>query len=640
MKRTLLVVAFAAVSQDVEAQATRPSNEPVVPAKITVLGTIRDTTLSGTLMPDEASVSPSGKLVAFNTDKDLRMWSAATGATTVLLPGWAESIAWTRAGDAIAFARQSDQGNQEFIELLRIDPSTGRALGPARRVSLSPTTGNAPDFSPDGKLIAFPREDGGRRSSLVVVPVDGGIERVLASGFSVRRLRWSADGQFVYYFSFADSAHRQPILYRAPLSGGAPSLVQQFSAGGEPPHVVVDGRAVLVDQPRTLEGSASVLTDLRGTSLARITYPLDLEIDDWSGAARVLGIRERHPRGLRTVSLEDGRGRVLIDTIAEVISAAWFGDGRRVAAIAKYDGVPFIVTVTADGATLRKSPLHLLPSAAFGDMNGSRQPQLSISPDGHYAVFIGQENTTLELIDLATGEGRTLARGWILTAPIWRSDSKTIRLIRREREPGSDPSVREISLAGVDKVVRVLPRSLYPQASWLVDENTAVAFGSAGHTLIPLDGGSPRVLVRVPVEGGGYFSPDRRTFALRLGAVGGLDKAAHRITLVSLADSSRRDVALPFVDMGVMVFGPDGRDIFIRGRETTAAPLNIYAVPLDGTPPRSVAQIDSKEAWGLFSPSPDRKSALVSFGATRSATFVMVDLSDGMSRIPPAKKTP
>ena len=92
--------------------------------------------------------------------------------------------------------------------MLRLNPVSGESIGPPQRVSVA-TTGFAPQFSPDGKSIAFRRPDSAKHFSLVVVPLSGGTERVLASGYDMGKLRWAVDGDVIYYVSPGLGARRR-----------------------------------------------------------------------------------------------------------------------------------------------------------------------------------------------------------------------------------------------------------------------------------------------------------------------------------------------------------------------------------------------------------------------------------------------
>jgi len=632
MNRPFLAIALLAPVVALAQGAPTGARPPVIQPKITVLGEFRDTTLTGALMPQESALSPRGNLVAYNTNNELRIWSPATRTSTVVLNGWSESITWSPAGDMISFAHGDDSSPSEQVWTIKLDPATGKALGPAQRVSLSATMTYAAQFSPDGKLLAFSRVDPGQRSSLVVVPVGGGTERVLASGFDVRRLRWAPDGSALYFSAFADSARRNPVLHRVAASGGAPQVVHDFAPQSDAPNTRADARTVTLEQPAKGDGRSNLLTDFSGRALATLAYPVYAYIGDWSGANRVAAVREIHPRGLRVISVADGKSRDVIDSTADVQAATWYDGGRRIAALAFYGGSPALVTMNADGSGMRKVPLTTPPHwvASMNNPIG----EVSVSPDGKYAVYLGQRQRSLELVELSTGKQRTLTRAGRTVTPIWHRDSKSLRYMRIESLPVSNDnrSVRDITLDGAESIVRVFPVSQFPNVAWLIDENHVTAFGGGTHTLMPLNGGPDQVTSRTPIQGAGYISPDGRTIALRAGRVRG-NEPATKITLESLADLRSRDVNLPFADMGVMFFSLDNRSIFIRGRESATGPLTVFNVPLDGTAPRAVARIDSKERDGAFVMSPDRKSILHTVAGVRRAVFLSLDYSDGLSRI-------
>ena len=615
----------------VAAQQPAASNVPVIHAKLSSLGTIRDTSSAvGAMMPRGAALSPLGQLIAFDTDKDLRVWNPASKSSAVLMTGSISDPVWSRAGDAILFNRENEQGTQEFVWSVRVDPSTGKARGTPQRVSLSPTTGRGPQFSPDGRSIAYPRRDPERRSSLVVVPSAGGTERVLATGFSVRRVSWSADGSSLYFVASPDSTESKFILNRVALSGGAPQVIGSFDS---PPGLSADGRRVELQQRRSIDGNSIVVKKLTGESLTKLGYPGDVSIPDPSPAAHRLGIRNTYPRGLRIMSLSDEKSRQLFDSSAEVAAATWYPDARRIAVMTFREGVYAIETMNVDGSGLKRVRINAVPDYV-GNLDSPRGPLLQVSPDGRYASFVGWLRGSLEVVDLATGNTRTLASGEAVLTPYWSADSKSIRYIRVDAFPIAEDNrgVHEVTLNGEDRLLRPLPASQYPRVVWGLDENTIVSFGDFGHSVIPLAGGKPIVTTRNAVQGAGLLSHDRKTIAIRTGVVNA-NMPARRITLVSLVDSTHRELDLPFLDIGLMAFDAENRNLYIRGRSSEGAALDLYAVPLDGSAPRIVAPMNTREQQGIFIGSPDGRSILYSMAAPRSATFLKVDFSEGLSKL-------
>src|SRR2546428_14032232 len=76
-----------------------------------------------------------------------------------------------------------------------------------------------PQWSADGRWIAFPRS-GSTGQSVIVIPALGGPERVIAQDRGGTYTSWSADSQWVAYTPRGNSG-----LYLAPLNGGEKKFV-------------------------------------------------------------------------------------------------------------------------------------------------------------------------------------------------------------------------------------------------------------------------------------------------------------------------------------------------------------------------------------------------------------------------------
>ena len=98
-----------------------------------------------------------------------------------------------------------------------------------RLITRSPASDTEPDWSPDGRRIAFVRQEPGKRSSsLYVVRRDGGGLRRLTSAEQVLATpAWSGDGRRIAYAA-------------SPLTGGSFD-VYAISAGGGEPKLVANG---------------------------------------------------------------------------------------------------------------------------------------------------------------------------------------------------------------------------------------------------------------------------------------------------------------------------------------------------------------------------------------------------------------
>jgi Tol biopolymer transport system component len=641
MNRTALFTALVAlIASSARCLAQASSSLPVILPIITELGVFRDTTLNGSLMPQEAALSPRGTLIAYTTWDDLRIWNASTHSDRVVVNGDCEGIVWSPTGDAIAFRRWGEGNSPEKVWVLRLNPVSGVSIGSPQQVSVMRAADVAPQFSPDGRSIAFVGRDSVKHVSLVVVPVAVGTERVLVSGFGISSLRWAVDGNAIYYASYQDSAQTKAVLQKVAVNGGAPRLVHEFAGESVAPALSADNRVVTLSPEAVSGGHTVSIRELTGRGLATMSIPAGVSVDDLSGEYRLVGVRETHPRGLRIINIADGKSRVLIDSTADVQAVAWFADNRRIAAIVFYDATGMLVTVNADGSGMRKTPLATQP-ARSPNLFAPPVENFRVSSDGRYAVYLGGPRVgalggrSLDLVDLSTGEQRTLTRARAVMTPFWHRDSKTIRYMRIAESATTDPhwpSVHDVSLDGTDTLVRSFPISQYPNATVLLGENYVSNFNNDKYTLARLDGSPDQVLLRGRIPSPGAITSDGRTIVVSAGTSES-DHKARKIILLSVPDGTQRTVDLPLAEAGCGPFSPDGRYVYCKGREEDASPQTLYEVPVDGSTPRLVARSDSREVRGAIALSPDGRWMLETVAGVRRAAFVSLDFTDDMTRL-------
>ncbi len=146
---------------------------------------VRSLTYSGT--SDDASISPDGRNVAFVSGRDgtPRIWlkQLVSGEEVVLTEGRDFGPQISPDSSSVLFRRAADPE----LDLFRVPLIGGEPRRLARNI------GSA-DWSPDGGQIAFAR-DLGHRSQLILIPADGGAERVLLErdGF-LSGVAWSPNG--------------------------------------------------------------------------------------------------------------------------------------------------------------------------------------------------------------------------------------------------------------------------------------------------------------------------------------------------------------------------------------------------------------------------------------------------------------
>jgi Tol biopolymer transport system component len=175
----------------------------------------------------EPTWSADGKRIAFaedwgpnfarTTEATIKIVSLASNKRTSVTKPKRNRIdvdpAWSPDGRTIAFARQ-DHGPQR-IYLTHTDGSATRPL----------TMGRSPSWSPDGKNLAF-----AFAGSVYTIRLDGQARRRIVSGLVKPLVRWSPDGRKLLYTSGdytgvdawvanVDGTHRRRVLHHQPIEG-------------------------------------------------------------------------------------------------------------------------------------------------------------------------------------------------------------------------------------------------------------------------------------------------------------------------------------------------------------------------------------------------------------------------------------
>ncbi|MCB2085569.1 MAG: PD40 domain-containing protein [Sphingomonadaceae bacterium] len=155
-----------------------------------------------TSIPKFASVSPDGRSVVFETLGKLYVKPVGGGAARRLTNGGGDTVelfpAWSRDGSHIAFVRWSDEGLGRIV--------TVNARGGSESVVTSqPGHYRNPQFSPDGKTIAFEKGSGGYLTSpdysenpgVYTVAATGGAPDLVVRGAGAPQFGASSDRLFM-----------------------------------------------------------------------------------------------------------------------------------------------------------------------------------------------------------------------------------------------------------------------------------------------------------------------------------------------------------------------------------------------------------------------------------------------------------
>src|SRR5258708_7882535 len=158
------------------------------------------------LLPDSARVeqfivSADGQRTYYTTaGSGVRMYDRSRKTASQVVSDMVWDLALSPAGDLLAFSKAGDTRRAQHVWIVPLSKATGLPTGPERRISAR--AGDIPAISPDGKSVAFARDDStGVGQSLVVAPVAGGAERVLAAGLpsGLGGIRWTPNGESLYF---------------------------------------------------------------------------------------------------------------------------------------------------------------------------------------------------------------------------------------------------------------------------------------------------------------------------------------------------------------------------------------------------------------------------------------------------------
>lgn len=569
--------------------------------------------------PSTIAVS-SNRLVYFDASDGIRCFDPHRGSSFVVDSGPATDLTISRNGDLLAFAR----GDPIFaIWILHVDPSTGRSLGPARRLSLH--SGRAPAFSPDGKWVAFsvlPADDSTSGARVIRLPVFGGAEHVLTRerGFA-QNLRWSPDGKWIYYrhgMMTAAGPHR--TLHRVSVQGGR---AQVLAFIGEFVGLSPDGRRLAYvtnlhyhrdPLPRTV-----VIADLNGRELRRFDLPPDAMPVAWGPGAEELLIPRTHERLMTSVHLADLNGEIREltpdgDSAGEAPIYA-FGDGHHVLLLSSNNGRSQLISLDLESGGRRLIFAEHMSNGALRWVGGDYVSNLA--------------DQFIRLIHIPSGRERALPDCQSLLSEV-RSDSTVICYGR-----GLDThTIRLIKLpSGVSTILRTLsvPDSMRPRVQLVHNETLILTVG--GRILAtPLHGGAMRPVYAVRdseqliVKEVGS-SPDGLWLAAYSTARRSERSARAFIRIVPTRTGLVRSLPLPELRLNsAPVWDPANRYIAFDADDGPRS--DVWIVPLDGQPAFPLTHSET-ESVGSFVLTADGNAVLypVRKGSVPTTSLWTVDLS-------------
>lgn len=302
----------------------------------------------------DLALSPDGRKVAFVARGEIFAASAREGgAASRVTNSLARESQLEWAPDSRRLVYISERDNVQHIFQYDFTTSTETQLTRAEKGD------DAPKFSPDGKSLAFVRDD----KQLMVMDVASQQERVVASGYisaSPRNLAWSSDNKWIAYLGLSTRSFRN--AYLVPAAGGESRAVSAIpNANTNVLSWSPDGTFLVFNTSQRTENTEVVRVDL---TLKAPKFAEDQFRDLF---------RDPPARG-------GGAGPNA-------------GAGNAGAAAAKADPKP--IEIVFDDIRRRVSTLNL----------GTNYSAQGISPDGRWLLASGEGNLYVYPLDAPAGGG-------------------------------------------------------------------------------------------------------------------------------------------------------------------------------------------------------------------------------------------
>jgi len=618
-----------------------------------------------------------GKLL--EKDRDLRYQSAAdlrgdlkrlkrdfdSGRRTATAPSGSVVAPATGSGVAIP-ARSSAQSSPHvpvsaaskartgFIALLGIvvllaagygvySLLTRHPMRPFRNFSVKKLTeeGNSAlvAISPDGNYILSLSRDSTGLASLWLrnVPTNSNTQVQPPADVYYNGLRFSPDGNYLYFVRSDPGNGDLKFLYRAPLLGGTPERLAEdvdsnvtFSPDG---HKVAYMRYDNPEQGkyrlivRSLDtGEETTLTG--GPKTEILVNPA------WSPDGKTILCVASQPgnalTGLMAVDVATGQQHLVLSSDAIMYSPAWLPEGRGL-----------LVLLRGRDSNFSRQQIYFV-AYPIGRMDPvtrdtNNYSDLSVAANGQIlATVLSEERWNLDLMSASGGgtDARPVAPATMYTSFTWTRDGRLtydkdnrVNWVNPETGAKGSFATEQDTASGdpwqcSDGRYIVLLLGLHRNSTvnvWRADssggnlkqlsqgkadnfpvcapDSKSVFYleGGTGQVMqVPIDGGAPRKVSDLNVAGFFDVSPDGHTLAFAT-----IDHAAgheERLALVAV-DSGLLVKKIEFQRprMGLVHFSRDGKSVIYPTQENNAD--NLWQQPLDGSPGRQLTSFQSEHIW-------------------------------------------
>ena len=518
-------------------------------------------------------------------------------------------------------------------------------------------------ISPDGKYILNVVDNEGLQSLwLRNLPTNSDTQVIEPADVEYAGLRFSPDGNYLYFTRSEPGSHELRYLYRAPLLGGVPQkLVTDIDSNVT---FSPDGKRLAFFRMNNPEpGKERLITVPAEGGEERVLYtaPISGGLNDpaWSPDGRTIVCMILQPEngfgGLVALDLATGKTKTFFTSATTILQRpVWMPDGSGLFALS--------------GLLLNQITYVSYPRgmshAVTRDTNNYSDP--SIAADGHnLATVLSERHWNLFTVSaggVKSDQPRQITSGAPINSFTWMRDGQVARdsnagvgLLNPQSgnvipvptpegylatRPSACGDGRHLVFTGVNTIERVLNiwradagggnlkrlstgkvddfSVCSPDGRWVVFED-----GSGGGQLmkVSIDGGKAERLSEELAANGYDISPDSKTVAFA--AFGHLGEHVENLTVISL-DSGQVLKATAFEKprAGPIRFSPDGTAIVYPVR--TGGVDNLWSQPLDGAAGKQLTQFPAEHIVD-FHWSPDGKQLGLIRGHTDSDVVLIRD---------------
>jgi len=590
--------------------------------------------------------SPDGRWIVYShatgaeATAGLRLLSVKGGEPIELTSGNLDvRTGWFPTSDRIVFQSNSVNG----LMTMAIDPETGAATGPAKRLTLEDAFGPSP-VSPDGQWIAYrvwATEGAELGMAIKVIPARGGNARTVLRLPRKPQLRfWSRDGRHLY-FTWSDTPGARSKMWRVAVDGGDPEVLEEIPTGSSAP----DLRYRLV-RSETATSAGDVVNEIVRVpdrqTLATVSLPREMRGGQFTSDGRYLMTVIRNSVSpLRILPVAGGAMRQLGDARADDTPIGWTPDGERVIYQTRLDGRVAMMAVPVEGGAAEE--YTIIP-----DLHRSsyRYPVI-VSESGRYIAFTSSEDggpETLKIARVSDGQVRQVTdsvaslelKGLDAPGGLPTVGDEFLYMERR----GDRNELRITSFQGPSRLIRSFPQDLGTRTFWGVYEDRVAWTEAAGDSVAIVVADGPDDPVRRLALVDGLFddlvwSPDGRWLAASFYKRGS-DGPGFKILLIPMTADGEAASAPRYIDTQIGVgYGirwlPDSQALTIFAQTLPHYGTDVWLFSIrEGEQPVAITRDEDSEFW-YYQLSPDGRYIAYQGEIQRGSSLWMIDLGDALA---------